>query len=185
MRFLLIFVGAAILLATLSSCEGDSTQTNTDAQATTQEQTPSGVQTDFTAVPSGVSFSAADLDGQMHHSSEWLGKMPVVINVWGTWCPPCRREIPDLIRVYNEFRDQGIEMVGLAVRDTPEKVRKFTAQNEMEWVMLIANPQTTTTLGRVGGVPTTIFYDREGNEVERFVGARTYEVFKQTFEKIL
>ena len=187
-RFSMILFGAAILMATLISCEGDSSESDASAGATSQQQASTdlaGGTTTYAKVPSGVDFKAADLDGQIHHSSEWLGQQPTVVNVWGTWCPPCRREIPDLVRVYNEYRDQGIEMVGLAVRDTPTKVRNFISQNDMEWVMLVADRQTMNTLGQISGVPTTIFYDREGNEVERFVGPRTYEVFKETFEKIL
>ncbi len=189
MRFFLILFGAAIFMTSLISCGSDSVETEVTVQAETDVQTsvvPSGeTATAYATVPSGVSFSAADIEGQMHHSSEWLGKQPTVINVWGTWCPPCRREIPDLVRVYSEYRDKGIEMVGLAVRDTPTKVRVFSSQNDMDWVMLVADPRTMTTLGQISGVPTTIFYDKEGNEVERFVGPRTYEVFKETFEKIL
>jgi len=189
MRILLILISAAILLTTLISCGSDSAESDASAQATTKQQIspprPVDIATTTGTIPSGVDFKAPDLDGKIRYSGEWLGQQPVVVNVWGTWCPPCRREIPDLVRVYNEYRDQGIEMVGLAVRDTPAKVRKFSAQNGMEWVMLVASPQTMNTLGRISGVPTTIFFDREGNEVERFVGPRTYEVFKETFEKIL
>jgi len=136
-----------------------------------------------TAVP----FAVYDTKGKLHQSDEWIGKQPVVVNVWGTWCPPCRREIPELVRLYGEYHDKGIEMLGMAVatRDTPQKVESFAAQNNMKWVMLMAENQHLYALGVLTGVPTTIFYDRDGNEVNRFVGPRDYGTFKQAFESIL
>jgi len=76
-------------------------------------------------------------------------------------------------------------MIGLAVRDTPAKVRAFSQQNSMDWVMLTAGQQTLVTLGKISGVPTTIFLDKEGNELQRFVGPRPYDEFKKAFEQIL
>ena len=72
----------------------------------------------------GIQFTAYNLNGAPQHTSEWIGKGPVVLNFWGTWCPPCRREIPDLVRVYNELHPQGIEILGLAVRDRPNAQRQ-------------------------------------------------------------
>jgi len=132
-------------------------------------------------------FAAYDVEGNLHQSSEWIGKQPVVINVWGTWCPPCRREIPELVRLYDEYHKKGVEMLGMAVArgDTPQKVESFAEQHNMKWVMLMAQNQHLYALGVLTGVPTTIFYDRKGHEVNRFVGPRDYETFKRAFESIL
>ena len=136
--------------------------------------------------PSAVSWTAPDIDGNLRSSSEWIGKKPVVINFWGTWCPPCRREIPDLVRVYEEYKPKGVEIISFALRDTPEKVRSFAAQANMDWVMLMGGDNEILVDYNFGGsVPTTIFLDRTGKEVGRFVGPRNYQTFKQAFEAIL
>ncbi len=132
-----------------------------------------------------ATFAASDLNGIVRQSSEWIGKQPVVINFWGTWCPPCRREIPELVKLYNEYRDKGVEIVSLAVNDTPEKVDKFMQANNMNWVMLMGDIQILQAMKATRGVPTTIFYDKDGNEKIRFVGARDYNTFKQAFEAII
>jgi len=155
--------------------------------ACSKKEEPSGQakQLSATEIPAGALFAAADLDGKVHPSSEWLGKQPMVINFWGTWCPPCRREIPDLVRVYDEYRSQGVALVSLAVNDEVANVRAYTAEHGMNWVQLIAEPQDMSAFGEIRGVPTTIFFDRNGKEVKRFVGAQSYDDFKQAFQMIL
>ena len=132
-----------------------------------------------------VQFEVYDIKGKLRNSNEWIGKQPTVVNVWGTWCPPCRREIPDLVKLYSEYNYKGIEMLGLAVLDTPQKVEKFAATNKMKWLMMIGERSHLLTLGVTTGVPTTIFYNRDGKETQRFVGPRSYEIFKKAFEEIL
>ena len=135
-----------------------------------------------TSVPQ---FSAKDIDGELRHSSEWLGKQPVVINVWGTWCPPCRREIPDLAKLYAEYKPKGVELISLAVKDTPERVRQYAERNNMNWVLLMSEDQILIDYKATRGVPTTIFIDKDGNEVARFIGMKDYETLKKGFEAIL
>jgi thiol-disulfide isomerase/thioredoxin len=129
---------------------------------------------------------AVDVNGQWHDLSDWVGRQPVVINFWGTWCPPCRREIPGLIRLYDEYRGRGIEIVSLAIerRAGPAQVKQFTQQAGMKWVQLMANEDVARNFRLTGSVPTTIFFDANGREVARHIGARTYDVFKMEFEKI-
>ena len=98
-------------------------------------------------------FSANDIDGQLRYSSEWLGKQPVVINVWGTWCPPCRREIPDLAKLYEEYKPKGVVLISLAVKDTPERVRQYAEQNNMNWVLLMSEDQILIDYKATRGVP--------------------------------
>lgn len=167
-------VFALLILATmLLSCGGDQ-KSQADAKSVTQEpqaKTP-------------VSFAAYDIDGNLHQSSEWIGKQPVVLNFWGTWCPPCRKEIPDLVRLYDEYRSRGVEIVSLAVKDTPSKVSDYSMQAGMTWVMLMADQNLMIALKATAGVPTTIFLDRNGNEVVRFIGMRDYNTFKTAFEAV-
>lgn len=132
-----------------------------------------------------VTSSATDIEGTRHQMSTWVGQQPVVINFWGTWCPPCRREIPELVRLYDEYKPKGVEIVSLAIRDTPAKVRMYSEQAGMDWVMLIAEEDVAEEFGLGSAVPTTIFYDKDGNERARFIGARGYEDFKEAFEKIV
>ena len=171
----LITVTGLTLLAGCSS--SDSSQSSSKVKkASATEVAP--------AVRAAPSMTARDIDGNVRIFSEWIGKQPVIINVWGTWCPPCRREIPAIIQLYKEYKPKGVEIVSMAVRDTPEKVRQFTQQAGMDWVMVMRDDHVLQRLGYSGSVPTTIFFNKEGYEVQRFVGARSYDDFKAAFEAI-
>lgn len=206
-REFLAYLTATLVLIGIIGCGSDE-QSNTDQPQTIAQQPAQKTNTgnDQKAVsatkveaaeqtPSAqVSFAAADLFGKMRESSEWIGQRPVVLNFWGTWCPPCRREIPELVKLYDEYKDQGLEIISLAVNDTPAKVDNYSRKNGMNWTMLMADRQLSRDF-RVTGVPTTIFFDRNGNivmvkdyngkMVDRFVGPRPYEIFKQAFDAIL
>jgi thiol-disulfide isomerase/thioredoxin len=139
------------------------------------------------AVTGPAAVVAYDLDGNRRQLSEWIGKKPTVVNFWGTWCPPCRREIPELVKMYEEFHSKGVEIVSLAIERTygPTQVKDFAKQNGMKWVLAMGAREMAEPFRLSGGVPETIFYDKNGNELERFIGPRDYKTFKAAFERIL
>lgn len=183
---------ALAVVATLASCGGnsDSSQQNT----TTPAQLADAGATTGMAPASHLEFEAYDTQGNLRKSSEWIGQKAVVINFWGTWCPPCRAEIPDLVKLYDEYRDKGVEIVGLALNDNPQKVEAFAKQAGMEWEMLIGTPEIAQQFG-ISAVPTTIFIDAQGNItsvpdmngslVQRYEGARPHETFKKAVDKLI
>jgi len=163
----------------LAACASDQAETQTPADEPASQSAG-------TVNPNAVKWTAMDIDGNTRSWDEWIGKRPVVINFWGTWCGPCRREIPELVRLYDEYKDKGVEIISIALRDTPNQVRAYSQQNNMGWVMLMGGDQQMLVDYRFGGgVPTTIFLDRTGTEVGRFVGPRDYRTFKQAFDAIL
>ena len=170
-------------LISISCGSGESADTPHSGQAAAVARNSTG----DASVSQAVAFNSAAVDtqGARRPMSEWVGKQPTVVNFWGTWCPPCRREIPELVRLYNEYSPKGVEIVSLAVRDSPSKVTNYASQAGMNWVMLLATEDVANEFGYSGGVPTTIFYDKQGNEKARFVGARNYDTFKKAFEEIL
>jgi len=147
-----------------------------------QNQANTGAQASTINVPI---FNAQDLNGRWHSADEWLGKQPVVINFWGTWCGPCRREIPDLVKLNEEYSAKGVVLISLAVNDTPGSVREYAAANKMDWVLLMAEDQILIDYKATTGIPTTIFIEKSGNEVTRFIGMRDYQTLKQGFDAIL
>ncbi len=187
-RIILTTFAALLAAFCLSACEsGDSTET----PATDTQQAQAVATATTTETAAAFASSALDLDGNPVAMSQWLGKRPVVVNFWGTWCPPCRREIPDLVMLYNEYKPKGIEIVSIAVRDTPDKVRDYAAKAGMDWEMLLLDMTDRDALEALakefklsGSVPVTIFYDAQGNETARFVGMTSYEDFKPAFEGI-
>jgi thiol-disulfide isomerase/thioredoxin len=131
------------------------------------------------------SFALFDLNGNIRRFEEFKGHYPLVLNFWATWCPPCRVELPDLKRIYEEYQPRGLQMIGLAVSDSPERVRRFAEEYKLGWLMLIANQQVASSFRLGRGIPVTIFIDKDGREVSRLVGAHRYQDFRAEVERII
>jgi len=169
-----------LLLPIFLSCSNDSPKSQPPSQQPSQQTAPPAQ-----ATSPRTSDTAYDIDGKSRRLDEWIGKQPVVLNFWGTWCGPCRREVPSLVRLYNEYSSKGIAMIGLAVNDRPENVRSFAQQHGMGWVMLMADKNLLLKYRVISGIPQTIFLDKNGTEVKRLIGSQTYDALKQGFEAIL
>jgi thiol-disulfide isomerase/thioredoxin len=166
-----------LLIWLMVSCSSSDSQQSTDKSQSTSQS--------YSAETVGTSFAVPDFYGRMHTMDEFIGNGPLIINFWGSWCPPCRREMPDLKRIYDEYKPLGLEIVGLAVKDTPRKAYAYVSQYGYDWKMFMATPESMQTLKLGTGVPTTIFFDRDGNEVGRYIGLRSYDDFKVMVEKII
>lgn len=108
-------------------------------------------------------FELLDLDGELFRLSDHRGDV-LVVNFWATWCPPCRAEIPGFIRLQNEFRDQGVLFVGIALdEEGAEVVEPYSRQRGINYPVLLDQGAVARQYdgGRV--VPTTFLVDRAGN----------------------
>jgi thiol-disulfide isomerase/thioredoxin len=184
-RTMIVMILSAMAASVWLSCSSSDSKNNRNQAST--KQTPAAQKVSREpGQPVLARYSAYDVDGNSRQLSEWIGRQPVVINFWGTWCPPCRREIPGLIRLYDEYKSRGVEIVSLAIERYagPQQVKQFAQQAGMEWVQLMANEDVGQVFQLTGAVPTTIFFDASGREVARHIGARPYEAFKPDFEKI-
>lgn len=185
MKYLKLFLTAlmALSIVALYSC-GNSNSGDGSGAAKDNARASAGSASDNSSSAGKFAFMVPDVEGNAHNFNDFIGK-PLIVNFWGTWCPPCRRELPDLKKIYAEYKPQGLEIIGLAVNDTPAKVKSFARKENLDWIMLMATQDAALTLGYGKGVPTTIFYDRDGNEVARAIGMRNYDYFKEQVEKII
>lgn len=117
------------------------------------------------ATPEGDSASLADYRGQV-----------VVLNLWGTWCPPCRREIPDLVELQRRLQGKEATVVGLAVDSgTPEEVVGFARDFEVNYPIWMGDSRTVVRAYEAMGFPTTFIVDRDGIIRRRYLGPQTAE----------
>lgn len=128
-------------------------------------------------------FTLVDLAGKKVSLSDFQGKI-VVLDFWATWCPPCRREIPDFISLQNQYASQGVQIVGIAL-DEPEKVQAFARENGMNYPVLLGDNAISAKYGGIEGIPTTFIIDRSGRIVNRFEGFRPRETFETEIRKLL
>jgi thiol-disulfide isomerase/thioredoxin len=118
------------------------------------------------------SFALSDLTGKSTPVSTWAGKS-LILNFWATWCAPCRREIPLLKALGNEWAGRGVTVVGIAV-DYQDKVQQFADQFKINYPLLIGEQDALDVAGKFGmdtpAFPFSVFTDRRGEVVALFVG---------------
>lgn len=112
---------------------------------------------------SAPDFTADLLDGGQITLSELRGQ-PVVLNVWATWCPPCRAEMPALEKVHNEFKGQGLVLIGLNLtsQDSEKDVVDFVQEFGLSFPVALDRDGTVQRQYKISGYPTTFFIDQEG-----------------------
>ncbi len=100
-------------------------------------------------------------EGESIRLSDLRGKK-VMINFWATWCGPCRVEIPAMIKLYEEMRGQGFEILAVNLLEEPERVGPFVEDLQMNFPVLLDTSGKVSQAYYVRGIPTTIFVDEEG-----------------------
>jgi peroxiredoxin len=114
-------------------------------------------------------FKLADLQGNVHDSSEYAGK-PLIINFWGTFCPPCRAEMPALQTVYDKWKDEGVVLIGINLSEDKLSVQNFIRQVGTEFpILLDKNRQVERKFG-LKQYPTTFFVYPDGTISEILIG---------------
>jgi len=120
-------------------------------------------------------FTLTELNGKTRTLKELRGKV-VVVNFWATWCPPCRREMPDLETLYKQFKDQGLVILAISDEDA-DKVRPFIAEQKVTYPILLDPGRKVNDLFQVEGIPKTFVYDRSGKLVAQSIDMRTRRQF--------
>lgn len=111
-----------------------------------------------------LALNLADTDGQLQALEQWRSKV-IVANFWATWCPPCRKEIPDFAAVSQALADEPVQFIGLSI-DSVDKVRAFKDEFEVPYPPLIAGPEVLALAAGFGNearaLPFTLIIDRDG-----------------------
>jgi peroxiredoxin len=120
-------------------------------------------------------FTLADLQGKAWHLQDLRGKV-VLVNFWATWCPPCRKEMPDLDALYNKFKDQGFVVLAISDEEAA-KVSPFIAEHKISYPVLLDPGRKVNDLFIVEGIPKSFVYDRAGKMVAQSIDMRTRNQF--------
>lgn len=122
-----------------------------------------------------VNFTLTDLNGEPWTLKDLKGKV-VMLNFWATWCPPCRKEMPDLQNLYQQFETQDFVILGIS-DDEPDKVRAFVQKQGTTYPVLLDTGSKVNHLLHVQGIPKTFVYDRQGKLVSQSIDMRTKTQF--------
>lgn len=122
-------------------------------------------------------FTLNDLNGTSWHLRDLKGKV-VLVNFWATWCPPCRKEMPDLQALYDNYKDQGFLVLSISDEDVA-KVAPFIAERKITYPVLLDPGRNVNDAFVVEGIPKSFVYDREGKLVAQSIDMRTRSQFQQ------
>ena len=132
-------------------------------------------------------FTFSTYDGQPHSFYKLLGeKDAILLNIWASWCGPCRQEFPSMQEAYNEYRDR-VEIVALSCEatDTPTNLASFAAENGLTFMIGQAPEELLTSLG-VSSIPVSLMIDRYGTICFMEAGAQpNTDSFRRLFEAVI
>jgi peroxiredoxin len=120
-------------------------------------------------------FTLADLQGKTWHLQDLRGKV-VLVNFWATWCPPCRKEMPDLQSLYDKFKDQGFVVLAISDEEAA-KVAPFISDRKISYPVMLDPGRKVNDLFIVDGIPKSFVYDRSGKMVAQSIDMRTRNQF--------
>jgi cytochrome c biogenesis protein CcmG/thiol:disulfide interchange protein DsbE len=120
------------------------------------------------ATKMAIDFTAKNLVGREIRLSDFRGKV-VLVNFWAVWCGPCEAEIPELVDLYNNYRDKGFVIVGVSDLSDLGDIKSFVAEHKMSYPVVV-DPGHISDDYNVIYLPTSFLLDRDGRIVQKFQG---------------
>lgn len=185
----LIVLGLLAMFAA-TSCNSNDPESAAPV-ATTKPAAPNAENAVLTVPAVVLDTEMKSADGKPIKLSDYSGKV-LVVNLWATWCGPCRTETPELVRLYKEYQDQGVEVVALSTEDpvrSEQSVQQFVREYEVNYPVGWATREVAIALmqGR-GSIPQNFIITRDGRIKKRFIGfhpIKTPPQLKQAIEEAL
>jgi thiol-disulfide isomerase/thioredoxin len=166
------FAGAILFL--VQGCDSETPATGERSQlAERGSAKTTATETGQATAVYAASFHKLEDWNTMQPLSKWKGKH-LVLNFWATWCKSCQHEVPELNKLYNQFKDSGAVVVGLAI-DNADKVKDYTEKYGVDYPILVGGDEAmelSKKMGNaVGGLPYTIMITPQGEVVETILGS--------------
>ena len=138
------------------------------------------------AKPANLNFVLKDIDNKEVKLSALKGKV-VLLDFWATWCGPCKIEIPWFIEFQQKYGKQGLQVVGVSIDDTVDKLKPYVAQMKMNYMVLQGLDQDALqdAYGPMFGIPVSVLISRDGKMCSKHVGLSSKEAFEKEIKSLL
>lgn len=126
-----------------------------------------------------------DLNGRTVRLSDYRGKV-VLVNFWATWCPPCRVEVPDFVKLQREHGKQGLQIIGITYPpEEKDRVRKFARSHKVNYPMVLGTRETRARFSSDETLPLTVVIDRDGKVSDIISGILLRQEFEEKIKPLL
>lgn len=122
-------------------------------------------------------FKLKDLNGKELSLSDLKGKK-VFLNFWATWCPPCKAEMPEIQKLYEETKDSDLVIVSVDIGEPLSEVKSFIDNNKYSFKVLLDSDQSVATKYSITAIPTSYFIDEDGNIISKKSGGMDIDAMK-------
>jgi cytochrome c biogenesis protein CcmG, thiol:disulfide interchange protein DsbE len=129
-------------------------------------------------------FSLPQLNGESLKLSAYRGKV-VLLDFWATWCEPCQEEIPRFVNLQNEYKQEGLQIIGVSMDDSSDPVRDFYRRLKMNYPVVMGNAKIGELYGGVLGLPIAFLIGRDGRIYTKHIGATDTSVFQREIVSLL
>ena len=161
-----------------STIKNDSAQSNSNK--TTTE--PTLIKPDFVKTKA-IDFKLKDLEGKELSLSDLKGKK-VFLNFWATWCPPCKAEMPEIEKLYQETKNSDLVIVAVEIGEPLSTVKPFIDSNKYNFKVLLDSDQSVAAKYNISSIPTSYFIDVDGNIVSKSVGGMNIDQMKASIKAL-
>ncbi|KNY28091.1 TlpA family protein disulfide reductase [Pseudobacteroides cellulosolvens] len=139
---------------------------------------------DTTEANKAIDFTLSDLDGNKVSLKDFHGKN-VYLNFWATWCPPCRKEMPAIEKLYKEYKDKGLVVLAIDLGEDKETVKNFINENNYSFKVLLDSDQSIGSKYNISAIPVSYFIDKDGNIAAKRVGAIEEDEMRQYIKDLM
>lgn len=135
-------------------------------------------------------FDTQSIDGQSLHHQDFQGRV-LIVDLWATWCPPCRQEVPHFVDLQQRYGEAGLSVIGfnyeraMTNRGAEQTIRKFLARQPVNYPLALGTPELKVQVPRFRGYPTTLFIDGSGMVRATVVGSRPLEYLEAMVQIML
>jgi thiol-disulfide isomerase/thioredoxin len=137
------------------------------------------------SVQKAPALALKDLSGRTIRLSDYKGKL-LIVNFWATWCPPCRAEMPDMVKMQRNYGKSGLQVIGITYPpQTVREVQQFVRKLKINYPVVLGTKETKSLFDRSETLPLTIIIDRDGNIRDRIEGILLSEEFEQKIKPLL